>query len=55
VPGLGLGSVHPGVVVRPMDNPRPVRAIYAAVADGVADQPAVRGMVDALRAAAAAV
>jgi DNA-binding transcriptional LysR family regulator len=55
VPGLGLGSVHPGVVVRPMGNPRPVRAIYAAVADGVADQPAVRGMVDALRAAAAAV
>jgi DNA-binding transcriptional LysR family regulator len=55
VPGLGLGSVHPGVVVRPMGNPRPVRAIYAAVADGVAGQPAVRGMVDALRAAAAAV
>ncbi|HEX9339529.1 MAG TPA: LysR substrate-binding domain-containing protein, partial [Pseudonocardiaceae bacterium] len=53
VPGLGLGTVHPGVVVRPLDNPRPVRSIYVAIADVVADQPAVRGMVDALLAAAA--
>ena len=52
LPGLGLGTVHPGVVVRPMSNPRPVRHIYAAVADVVADQPAVRGMVEALLAAA---
>lgn len=55
VPGLGLGTAHPGVVVRPMANPRPVRSIYAAVAAGVADQPAVLGMVAALEAAAAAV
>ena len=55
VPGLGLGFVHPGVVVRPMANPRPVRAIYAAVAEAVAGQPAVRGMVAALRGAALAV
>jgi DNA-binding transcriptional LysR family regulator len=55
VPGLGLGAVHSGVVVKPMGNPRPVRSIYAAVADTVADQPAVRGMVAALRSAAAAV
>ncbi|HEX4724653.1 MAG TPA: LysR family transcriptional regulator [Pseudonocardiaceae bacterium] len=52
LPGLGLGTVHPGVAVRPMSNPRPVRHIYAAVADAVADQPAVRGMVAALLAAA---
>ncbi len=52
LPGLGLGTVHPGVVVRPMSNPRPVRHIYAAVADAVAQQPAVRGMVAALQAAA---
>ena len=52
LPGLGLGTVHPGVVVRTMGNPRPVRHIYAAVADAVADQPAVRGMLDALLAAA---
>ncbi|HVV25369.1 MAG TPA: LysR family transcriptional regulator [Pseudonocardiaceae bacterium] len=55
VPGLGLGTVHSGVVVKQLANPRPVRSIYAAVADGVADQPAVLGMVDALRTAAAAV
>jgi DNA-binding transcriptional LysR family regulator len=55
VPGLGLGTVHPGVVVRSMANPRPVRAIYAAVGESVAAQPAVRGMVEALRAAALAV
>jgi DNA-binding transcriptional LysR family regulator len=55
VPTLALGSVHPGVVVRQMTNPRPVRAIYAALSDGVAESPAVHGMVDALRAAAAAV
>jgi DNA-binding transcriptional LysR family regulator len=52
VPGLGLGTVHPAVVIRPMTNPRPVRCIYAAVADGVADQPAVQGMIAALLAAA---
>jgi DNA-binding transcriptional LysR family regulator len=52
VPGLGLGTVHPGVVVRPLTNPKPVRCIYAAVADVVADQPAVQGMVASLLAAA---
>lgn len=52
LPGLGLGTVHPAVVVKPVTNPRPVRQIYAAVADAVADQPAVKGMVAALQAAA---
>jgi DNA-binding transcriptional LysR family regulator len=52
MPRLGLDTVHSGVVVRPMGNPRPVRSIYAAIAEGVVDQPAVRGMVEALRAAA---
>jgi DNA-binding transcriptional LysR family regulator len=53
VPSLGLGSVHPGVVVRPLRNPRPTRSIYAAVAPAVAEQPAIRAMVAALRCAAA--
>lgn len=52
LPSLGLGTVHPGVVVRPMSNPSPVRHIYAAVADAVAEQPAVTGMVEALKTAA---
>ncbi|HEX5115191.1 MAG TPA: LysR family transcriptional regulator [Pseudonocardiaceae bacterium] len=55
VPGLGLGSVHPGVLVRELTNPRPVRSIYAAVADAASGQPAVLGMVEALRTAALAV
>jgi DNA-binding transcriptional LysR family regulator len=54
IPGLGLDTVHTGVVVRPISNPRPLRSIYAAVPEGVADQPAVLGMVEALKAAAAA-
>ena len=52
LPSLGLGTVHPGVVVRPMSNPNPVRHIYAAVADAVAEQPAVKGMIEALQSAA---
>lgn len=52
LPSLGLDTVNPGVVVRPMTNPRPVRHIYAAVADVVSEQPAVKGMVEALQAAA---
>jgi DNA-binding transcriptional LysR family regulator len=53
VPELGLGSVHPGVVVRPLANPAPARAIHASIADRARDRPAVRGMVAALRTAAA--
>jgi DNA-binding transcriptional LysR family regulator len=52
MPRLGLDTVHSGVVVRSMGNPRPVRSIYVAVAEGLIDQPAVCGMVEALRVAA---
>jgi DNA-binding transcriptional LysR family regulator len=56
VPSIGLrpelGQLHPGVVVRRIRNPEPFRSIYAAVADPVAEYPAVRAMLAALTAAA---
>ncbi|KAA2264646.1 LysR family transcriptional regulator [Solihabitans fulvus] len=48
VPKLSLGSVHPGVLVRRLRRPQPLRSIYAAVRDEAADQPSVRGLIDAL-------
>ncbi|MEU5578310.1 LysR family transcriptional regulator [Streptomyces huasconensis] len=55
VPELGLTAGHrPDVVVREVRNPEPVRVIQAAVRAGAAPaQPALRGLVAALRAAAA--
>jgi DNA-binding transcriptional LysR family regulator len=52
IPKLGLGNRHPDVVVRRLRNPQPVRQIYAAVRQVALAQPALRGLVDALRAAA---
>ncbi|MFD7601264.1 LysR family transcriptional regulator [Streptomyces mirabilis] len=55
VPRLGLGSRHPGVVVRKVRAPEPVRVLYAAVREvgpGAAERPALRGLLDALRGAA---
>ncbi|MFJ1604290.1 LysR substrate-binding domain-containing protein [Streptomyces sp. NPDC088253] len=55
IPRLGLGSRHPGVVVRKVRAPEPVRVLHAAVreaAPGAADRPALRGLLDALRGAA---
>lgn len=52
IPDLGLGSVHPGVVVRRLRNPEPVRHIHVAVGDGRVGQPAADGFVRALVAAA---
>jgi DNA-binding transcriptional LysR family regulator len=54
LPGLALGAPHPGVVVRPVREPRPVRHIHAVVRAGRARQPAVLTMVQALHAAAKA-
>lgn len=54
VPGLALGAVHPGVVVRPIREHRPVRHIHAVVRDVRALHPTVRTFLDALRDAAAA-
>jgi len=53
VPVLGLGAVRAGVAVRRLRNPPPPRHIWLATRPAIADQPAVRRLVDALRAAAA--
>lgn len=53
MPRLGLRSRHPGVVVRPVRNPEPVRLIAAAVRETALQQPAARGLLEALREAAA--
>ncbi|MGA9747298.1 MAG: LysR family transcriptional regulator [Nocardioides sp.] len=52
MPQMGLHNRHPGVVVRRLRNPEPVRVIHAAVRDVSLHQPSVRGLLDALRAAA---
>ncbi|MGA5133187.1 LysR family transcriptional regulator [Streptomyces olivoreticuli] len=53
MPSSGLANPHPGVVVRPVHNPEPVREIYAAVREVALAQPALRTLLDALREAAA--
>jgi DNA-binding transcriptional LysR family regulator len=53
IPQLGLGTVVPGVVVRPVCRPEPVRRIYAAVPEFTVDQPATASLIRCLRAAAA--
>ncbi|SEF31603.1 ModE molybdate transport repressor domain-containing protein [Amycolatopsis pretoriensis] len=55
IPELGLGAQHPGVVVRRIRNPEPVRAIHAAVASRMWGHPAVRTLLEAMRAATAKV
>jgi DNA-binding transcriptional LysR family regulator len=52
IPRLGLGQRHPGVVVRRVRNPEPVRSIYAAVRETSLAQPSLAGLLDALRDAA---
>ncbi|MFF7987520.1 LysR family transcriptional regulator [Streptomyces sp. NPDC007901] len=52
MPRLGLRNQHPGVVVRPVRNPEPVRVISAAVRKTALGQPALRSLLDALRDAA---
>lgn len=48
LPLLGLDLVHPGVVVRPVRRPEPVRRLYIGVREAVADQPATRTLLAAL-------
>jgi DNA-binding transcriptional LysR family regulator len=55
VPLLGVEHRRTGVCVRRVRRPEPVRLIYAAVRESVADQPAVRCLLSALTAAAEAV
>ncbi|GAB3810725.1 LysR family transcriptional regulator [Micromonospora zhanjiangensis] len=52
IPRLGLGTRHPGVTVRPVRNPEPVRAVHAAVRDTAPPHPALAALLDALRDAA---
>ncbi|WP_328435778.1 LysR family transcriptional regulator [Streptomyces sp. NBC_00425] len=54
MPRLGLRNQHPGVVVRQVRNPEPVRVISAAVREIALEQPALHGLLDALRDAAVA-
>ncbi|MBE9375072.1 LysR family transcriptional regulator [Saccharopolyspora sp. HNM0983] len=53
VPQLGLEAVHPDVVVRPLGSIEPVRRIFAAVRETVADRPATEQLLAALTGAAA--
>jgi DNA-binding transcriptional LysR family regulator len=50
IPAVGLLAGHPGVAVRRVRRPEPVRAIVAAVRAGSPEQPALRGLLDALGA-----
>ncbi len=52
LPELGLDVVHPGVVVRPVRRPEPVRRLYVAVRETVAEQPAVQNLITLLFEAA---
>ncbi|WP_369217966.1 LysR family transcriptional regulator [Streptomyces flavofungini] len=55
VPDLGLAAGHrPDVVVREVGGPEPTRSVQAAVRAGAPVRPALRGLLDALRAAAEA-
>lgn len=48
LPRLGFDIVHPGVVVRTVRNPEPVRRLYVGVREAIADQPATRSLITAL-------
>lgn len=49
IPRTALGTRHTGVVVREVRRPRPFRAIHAAVRETSMGQPALRGLINALR------
>lgn len=52
IPRMGLGNRHPAVVVRKVRRPEPARAIFAAVRESSLTQPALVGLLAALREAA---
>ncbi|AIG79959.1 MULTISPECIES: LysR family transcriptional regulator [Amycolatopsis] len=49
IPELGLGAPHPGVAIRKVRRPDPVRSIHAAVAAHAREHPAVRRFLGAIR------
>lgn len=53
IPDMGLANRHPAVVVRRVREPEPIRAIHAAVRETSLGRPALRGLLAALRDAAA--
>ncbi|SEQ77271.1 DNA-binding transcriptional regulator, LysR family [Lentzea albida] len=54
IPRLGLGFAHPGVVLRRVRNPEPVRHIHVVYREDAAWNPAVLTLADALEKAARA-
>jgi DNA-binding transcriptional LysR family regulator len=48
LPRLGLDVVHPGVVIRPVRRPEPVRRLYIAVRESVAERPATLTLLSTL-------
>ncbi|MGW4483781.1 LysR family transcriptional regulator [Amycolatopsis sp. NPDC004368] len=51
IPELGVGTPHPGVIVRRIRNPEPCRVIHAAIAAQAVGNPAVLTLIDAMRQA----
>jgi DNA-binding transcriptional LysR family regulator len=51
MPVMGIGTRHPDVVVRRVRGPEPVRSVHAAVRRSHTVGPALRGLLEALRAA----
>jgi len=52
IPRLGLGTRHPGVVVRRIRRPEPTRTIYVATRETAGASPALNTLINALKAAA---
>jgi DNA-binding transcriptional LysR family regulator len=52
LPELALKVAHPGVAVRPITRPSPMRHIYAAVAPDVYCSPATEAMIEVLQTVA---
>lgn len=49
LPRLGLGTLPPGLVVRPLINPTPMRTISVRTREAVRDNPAVQRIIALLR------
>ncbi|MFD3453886.1 LysR family transcriptional regulator [Streptomyces sp. NPDC058691] len=49
IPVMGLTRRHPGVAIRKVRNPEPIRCIHAAVRETSSSRPALRGLIAALR------
>ncbi|MFF5971239.1 LysR family transcriptional regulator [Streptomyces sp. NPDC012769] len=52
IPRLGLSARHPGVAIRRVRHPEPVRTIHAVVRETSLEHPVLRTLLDALKDAA---